>query len=123
MGRSVFVTAGRGCSRVRHFTSFFMLGLCVVSTSVVSTLVAGRAYAAAQDAEAQELADQAIFTDYLQLDFKAGEAKLKQAIALCEKGSCSPTVHAQVYRDLAVIYITGMKRPDEGKKLLIKALH
>ena len=108
---------------MRHFTSFFMLGLCVVSTSVVSTLVAGRAYAAAQDAEAQELADQAIFTDYLQLDFKAGEAKLKQAIALCEKGSCSPTVHAQVYRDLAVIYITGMKRPDEGKKLLIKALH
>jgi hypothetical protein len=103
---------------VRHFTSVFMLGL-----GVVSSLVAGRAHAAAQDAEAQELADQAIFTDYLQLEFKAGEAKLKQAIALCEKGSCSPTVHAQVYRDLAVIYITGMKRPDEGKKLLIKALH
>jgi len=103
---------------VRHFTSFFMLGL-----GVASILVTGRAHAAAQDAEAQELADQAIFTDYLQLDFKSGEVKLKQAIALCEKGSCSPTVQAQVYRDLAVIYITGMKRPDEGKKLLIKALH
>lgn len=80
------------------------------------------ARAAAQDAEAQELADQAIFTDYLQLDFKSGEKKLRDAIALCEKGSCSPTVHAQVYRDLAVIYITGMKRPDDGRKLLVKAL-
>jgi len=80
------------------------------------------ARAAAQDAEAQELADQAIFTDYLQLDFKAGEKKLRDAIALCEKGSCSPTVQAQVYRDLAVIYITGLKRQDDGRKLLVKAL-
>src|SRR5690606_11746157 len=55
-------------------------------------------------------------------DFAAGEKKLKQAIKLCEKGSCSPTVQSQVYRDLAVIYITGMKRPTEGKKLLVKAL-
>jgi hypothetical protein len=80
------------------------------------------ARAAAQDAQAQELADQAIFTDYLQLDFKAAEKKLRDAIALCENGSCSPTVHAQVYRDLAVIYITGLKRPDDGRKLLVKAL-
>ena len=88
----------------------------------MSPFAAGRAYAAAQDAEAQELADQAIFTDYLQLDFKAGEKKLQQALRLCEKGSCSPTVHAQVYRDLAVIHITGLKRPDEGRQLLVKAL-
>lgn len=80
------------------------------------------ARAAAEDAAAQELADQAIFTDYLQLDFKAAEKKLREALSLCEKGSCSPTVHAQVYRDLAVIYITGLKRPDDGRKLLVKAL-
>ena len=90
--------------------------------AMASAFFAGRAHAAAQDAEAQELADQAIFTDYLQLDFKAGEKKLQQAIRLCEKGSCSPTVQAQVYRDLAVIYITGMKRPDDGRQLLVKAL-
>lgn len=89
---------------------------------LAAALFAQRAQAASQDAEAQELADQAIFTDYLQLDFAAGEKKLKQAIKLCEKGSCSPTVQSQVYRDLAVIYITGMKRPAEGKKLLVKAL-
>src|SRR4051812_37618768 len=80
------------------------------------------ASAATQDAAAQELADQAIFTDYLQLDFKAGEKKLKKAIALCETGTCSPTVTAQVYRDLAVIYITGMKRSQAGHDLLVKAL-
>lgn len=101
---------------MRHFTSI------VVGMAITSAFVAGRAHAAAQDAEAQELADQAIFTDYLQLDFKAGEKKLQQAIRLCEKGSCSPTVQAQVYRDLAVIYITGMKRPDDGRQLLVKAL-
>jgi hypothetical protein len=94
----------------------------VLGVVLASALFASQARAAAQDAEAQELADQAIFTDYLQLDFKAAEKKLQQAIALCEKGSCSPTVHAQVYRDLAVIYITGMKRQEDGRKLLVKAL-
>lgn len=95
----------------------------VVGFLALATAISPReALAAAQDAEAQELADQAIFTDYLQLDFKSGEKKLREALALCEKGSCSPTVHAQVYRDLAVIYITGMKRQDDGRKLLVKAL-
>lgn len=94
----------------------------VFGVALCGAFLSRQALAAAQDAEAQELADQAIFTDYLQLDFKAGEKKLRQAIALCEKGSCSPTVQAQVYRDLAVIYITGMKRPDDGRKLLVKAL-
>jgi len=79
--------------------------------------------AATQDAAAQELADQAIFTDYLQLDFKSAEKKLKKAIQLCEKGTCSPNVTAQVHRDLAVIYITGMKRSEDGRQLLVKALH
>src|SRR3954469_14335454 len=89
----------------------------------MATLWAGSARAATQDAAAQELADQAIFTDYLQLDFKSAEKKLKKAIQLCEKGTCSPNVTAQVHRDLAVIYITGMKRSEDGRQLLVKALH
>ena len=101
---------------MRQFTPF-IVGLTLAGVTAVAP-----AHAAPRDAEAQELADQAIFTDYLQLEFKAGEKKLLQAISLCEKGSCSPTVHAQVYRDLAVIYITGMKRLDEGRELLVKAL-
>jgi hypothetical protein len=86
------------------------------------TLSPAPAQAASKDAEAQQLADEAIFTDYLRLDFKAAEKKLTRAIQLCEKNTCTPTVHAQVYRDLAVIYITGLKRQADGKKLLIKAL-
>jgi hypothetical protein len=94
----------------------------LVGAGLVAALLAGPAHAATQDAAAQELADQAIFTDYLQLDFKSGEKKLKKAIQLCETGTCSPTVTAQVYRDLAVIYITGMKRSEAGHDLLVKAL-
>ncbi|MET0411544.1 MAG: hypothetical protein ABW217_09615 [Polyangiaceae bacterium] len=88
------------------------------------TLAPASAHAASKDAEAQQLADEAIFTDYLRLDFKAAERKLKRALSLCanKKNTCTPTVYAQVHRDLAVIYITGLKRPAEGKKLLIKAL-
>jgi hypothetical protein len=89
---------------------------------LAALLRAESAGAATQDAAAQELADQAIFTDYLQLDFKAAEKKLQKAISLCERGTCSPTVTAQVYRDLAVIYVTGMKRSREGHDLLVKAL-
>jgi hypothetical protein len=86
------------------------------------TAWADPAFAASKDGEAQQLADEAIFTDYLKLDFKSAEKKLLRAIKLCGKDSCSPTVTAQVHRDLAVIYITGLKRQADGKKLLIKAL-
>jgi len=102
---------------VKPSSRLFLLGV-----GLAATLLAEPASAATQDAAAQELADQAIFTDYLQLDFKSGEKKLKKAIVLCETGTCSPTVTAQVYRDLAVIYVTGMKRSQAGHDLLVKAL-
>jgi hypothetical protein len=98
------------------------LPLIFASAGLLATLYSGSVWAASQDAAAQELADQAIFTDYLQLDFKAAEKKLKKAIQLCETGTCSPNVKAQVYRDLAVIYITGLKRSDAGRDLLVQAL-
>ncbi len=97
------------------------LRLIISSVGLVAALSSGSAWAASQDAAAQELADQAIFTDYLQLDFKSAEKKLKKAIQLCDTG-CSPNVKAQVYRDLAVIYITGLKRSDDGRELLVQAL-
>src|SRR5688572_27852002 len=62
------------------------------------SLGATPAHAAPKDAEAQQLADEAIFTDYLRLDFKAAEKKLKRALSLCKnkKKTCTPTVQAQV---------------------------
>jgi hypothetical protein len=111
----------------RTYRSFFFgvrLAASVLPAVVVPVVLATSAAhaAASPDAAALELADQAIFTDYLQLDFVGAEKKLKKALQLCEKDHCSPTVTAQVYRDLAVNYITGMKRSDDGHKLLIKAL-
>ncbi|MEY4549980.1 MAG: hypothetical protein RL685_6175 [Pseudomonadota bacterium] len=98
------------------------LRLIFSSAGLLATLYSVPVRAASQDAAAQELADKAIFTDYLQLDFKAAEKKLKKAIQLCETGTCSANVKAQVYRDLAVIYITGLKRSDAGHDLLVQAL-
>ena len=63
------------------------------------------------------------FFSFFSPDLKSREKKLKKAIQLCEKGACSATVAAQVHRDLAVIYITGMKRSEDGRELLVKALH
>jgi hypothetical protein len=96
--------------------------ILVGASAALALLAPAVSSAAPRDAQAQELADQAIFTDYLALDFKAGEKKLQKAIKLCEKGDCSPTTRAQLNRDLAVIYITGMKREADGRKLLVKAL-
>jgi hypothetical protein len=102
----------------------FGFSAALVSAVLLPGVLVSRAAVAAKspDAAALELADQAIFTDYLQLDFVGAEKKLKKALALCEKEHCSPTVTAQVDRDLAVNYITGMKRSEEGHQLLIKAL-
>ena len=47
--------------------------LVLLGAGLLATLSAGSARAATQDAAAQELADQAIFTDYLQLELEAAE--------------------------------------------------
>lgn len=80
------------------------------------------AIAAPKDSEAQQLAQEAINTDYLGTDFEAAEKKLKQAIALCKGDGCSPNVKAQMHRDLAVVYIAGMKNTDDGKAQFALAL-
>jgi hypothetical protein len=103
---------------VQQFSRWILVGASV-AWALLAPAVSS---AASQDAQAQELADQAIFTDYLALDFKSGEKKLQKAIKLCDKGECSATTRAQLNRDLAVIYITGMKREADGRKLLVKAL-
>jgi hypothetical protein len=103
---------------VQQFSRWILVG----ASAALALFQPSSAAAASKDAEAQELADQAIFTDYLALDFKAGEKKLQKAIKLCGSDGCSETTQAQLHRDLAVIYITGMKRQDDGRKLLVKAL-
>lgn len=86
------------------------------------TLGASPARGEAKDDAALELAKKAIQTDYLATKFEDAEKKLQEAITLCGEKECSAKVKAQLHRDLAVVYIGGMNRVDEGKKAFAAAL-
>lgn len=81
------------------------------------------AAAAPKDAEAEDLAKKAIYTDYLGTKFADAEKKLKQAIALCEPAAaCSAKVRARLFCDLGIVYVGGMSRVDDGKAQFAEAL-
>jgi hypothetical protein len=97
--------------------------LVVLTLSLAWLLLASAAAAGPKDAEAQELAKKAIYTDYLGTKFADAEKKLKQAIAICNRGNaCAPKVKARILCDLAVIYIGGMNKVDDGKAQFVAAL-
>ncbi|MFC1643051.1 hypothetical protein ACFL5O_10280, partial [Myxococcota bacterium] len=75
-----------------------------------------------KDAEATELYNQAIMSDYLGMQFDAAVEKLKEALELCEAGQCSAGLMAKVHRDLGVVYIAGLSQTAEGKAELVAAL-
>lgn len=54
--------------------------------------------------------------DYLGTQFKDAEQKLQQALKTCGKQDCSAKLRAQLHRDLAVVYIAGLKKKDKGNK-------
>lgn len=74
------------------------------------------AFAAPKDVEAQNIAKDAIETDYLGTDFDAAAEKLKQALALCKGDACSPKVVAQIRSYLAIVYVAQQKTDEaEGQ--------
>lgn len=93
-----------------------------LSIAITAALLPAIALAEGADVEAEQLAQQAIFDDYLRLDFKKAARKLRRALGLCKKAGCSSTIEAQILRDLAVVYVTGQNRKTKGKELLVKAL-
>ena len=80
------------------------------------------AQAAVNDAKARARGDAAINEHYLAMNMKKAEAELKAAIALCTRDRCAPGVEATLRRDLALVYISGMKRKGPGMQELRKAL-
>ncbi len=78
--------------------------------------------AAGRDAAALKLEREAIYNDYLGTKFTDAERKLKQALAMCKSGACSNAVVAALHRDLATIYIMGIKRPDDARNEFAAAL-
>ena len=100
--------------RVPH--PFLLTGL-----AAFVVLIASHAFAAPKDNAALKLDDDAIFNDYLATKFSDAERKLKQAVTLCGRTACSPSVLAQVRRDLGIVYVvTG--RTDEARAQFAEAL-
>src|ERR1044071_6029353 len=97
--RSMFACLGVTVDR-RAPHSFLLTGL----TAFV-VLIASHALAAPKDNAALKLDDDAIFTDYLATKFTDAERKLKQAVSICGRNNCSPSVLAQVRRDLGIVYV------------------
>ncbi len=76
---------------------------------------------AGNDSQALELAEKALYEDYLNLEFKSARTKLQKAVALCDSG-CSDATTARVYRDMGVLMVAGLKNHDEGVSYFKKAL-
>lgn len=93
-----------------------MLGLVLASI-----LAAQTASAAAPDEKARHLEDQAMNQDYLATDFRAAEKKLKRAVNVCQAG-CSTKLLGRILRDLATVYIVGLKDPAHGLEAMQNAL-
>ena len=60
--------------------------------------------------------------DYLAMDFAGAENKLKQAIKSCGSSGCSPSVLAELHRDLGVIYIGGLQQIADGEAAFADAV-
>jgi hypothetical protein len=101
----------------RRFRSWLTLALSL--TALFVSIPAG---AAPKDAAAVKLADDAIQGDYLATNFAEAEKKLRKAIALCAGDACSPKVRARINRDLGVVLVAGLGKPEDGKAAFVEAL-
>jgi len=93
-----------------------------VAVPCAALLVPSVALAASKDKAATALDNKAMQTDYLAADFKKAEQELKKAIALCGASGCAAQLQARLHRDLATVYIAGMKQGAKGKAELKLAL-
>ena len=75
-----------------------------------------------KDKPPSKLADEAMQTDYADTHFKQAEQKLKKALQQCGASGCSSAVVGRLHRDLAVVYIAGLKQNAKGKAELKRAL-
>jgi hypothetical protein len=105
---------------VRHSRFFTTTPLIVAFTAV--WLLAQDAVAEPNDQAALELAKKAIEVDYLGTKFAEAKKKLDQALALCGPKSCSSKIVARLHRDLGVVYIGGLTKPEDGKAEFVTAL-
>jgi hypothetical protein len=92
-------------------------GICLAVASSST-----QALAEPKDDAARALQREAMDGDYLGTQFKAAEKNLQKALKTCGKKGCSKMVLAELHRDLAVVYIAGLKTKNKGKKAMQAAL-
>src|SRR6188768_141288 len=97
-----------------HCLTRFLPGLLLLAPAL--------ALAAPKDKAASQLKKEAMQTDYAETNFKKAEQKLKKAIAQCGASGCSSQVLGDLHRDLATVYIAGLKQSAKGKTELKRAL-
>jgi len=88
---------------------------------VVMLLCPTLAFGASKDDLALKLDQDAINNDYLAMKFDDCDRKLRQALAICGQTGCSPSVMAQLHRDLGIVYV-GWNRPEEAKVQFAEAV-
>jgi hypothetical protein len=93
-----------------------------VLTFVDASFLPRLANSGPRDAAATKLADDAINNDYLATNFAEAEKKLRSGIKMCGGNACSAQTVARLHRDLGVVLVAGMNRPDDGKKEFGEAL-
>jgi hypothetical protein len=109
---------GEAAVNRRWLPNFVLL----VGLLLAAGFLAGPVFAAPKDAAALKLDHDAIYSDYLATKFSDAEKKIKQALAMCKDGACSPKVRAQLHRDLGIVYIIGSKRNEDGKREFAEAI-
>jgi hypothetical protein len=108
--------------RRQHLAMIWQRGLVGLVAMLAAFSFSLPASAAPKDAAANKLADDAIQGDYLATNFAEAEKKLRKAVALCGADACSAKVRGRVNRDLGVVLVAGLNRPEDGKAAFVEAL-
>ena len=96
--------------------------LVVVSVATAVTFVPRAVAAAANDAAAMRLREDAIYQDYLATKFADAQKKLAQALALCvQANDCAPATRAHLHCDLGVVDFA-QQRAEDGRAEFAAAL-
>jgi hypothetical protein len=109
-------------SFVRNLQRLAINFVLLVGLVLAAELRAGPAFAAPNDAAALALDHDALYGDYVATKYSDAEAKIKQALTLCNKAACSSRVRAQLHRDLGIVYVAGAKGTVEAKREFAEAI-
>ncbi len=90
----------------------------VLAALLISLHAGAVAQPAPADARARKLTTSAMQKSYGAKDYRGAVQKLEQAVALCEKEVCTPSVHANVYAALAIVHWNGTEDFDAAVEAL-----